>query len=178
VFVIVGIILAVLVVACVGLCFALDLGARFAGTALSTTASQIGTSVATQASTIETQASSAAPLVTVTSFCQAESSRDYTSAYQELSPTLQQQYSQSQFSQDGQTHDSNLGPITGCAPTGAAAINGTSASVAIAVTRTPPTPTGGTSPSVPKLSSGQITMTQNSDGTWVINSVDSSLNLL
>jgi hypothetical protein len=178
VFLIVGIIAAVLVVACIGLCFALGLGARIAGTAISTTASQIGTSVATQAGALETQASSAAPLLTVTSFCQAESSQDYASAYQELSPTLQQQLSQSQFTQDGQTHDSNLGPITECAPGSGATINGASASLNIAVTRTPPTPTGGTGPSVPKLSAGQITLIQNSDGSWVINSVDSSLDLL
>jgi hypothetical protein len=178
VFLVVGIVLAVLIVACVGLCGALGLGGRLAATALGTKASQLGTSVATQAGAIETQASSAAPVLEVTSFCQAESSQDYTSAYQELSSALQQQYSQSQFTQDGQTHDSNLGPITECVPGSGATINGASASVNIAVTRTPPTPTSGTGPSVPKLFAGQITLTQNSDGSWVINSVDSSLNLL
>ena len=174
VFLIIGIVLAVLIIACVGLCSALGLGARVFGTALSTKASQLGTQAATQFGSAEA-------LLTVTTFCQAESSQDYTSAYQQLSPALQQQFSQSQFTTDNQNHDSTLGPVTECAPTGGATLSGSTASVTIAVTRTPPTPTPGgtgTGPSVPAATSGQISMIQDSSGNWVINSIDSSLQLL
>ena len=171
VFLIIGIVLAVLIIACVGLCAALGLGARIAGTAIGTKASQLGTQAATQFGSAEV-------LLTVTTFCQAESSQDYTSAYQQLSPALQQQFSQSQFTTDNQNHDSTLGPVSTCAPTGGATLSGSTASVTIAVTRTPPTPTTGTSPSAPHAGSGQITMIQDSNGNWVINSVDSSLDLL
>jgi hypothetical protein len=174
VFLIIGIVLAVLIIACVGLCSALGLGARIAGTALGTKASQLGTQAATQFSSAEV-------LLTVTTFCQAESSQDYTSAYQQLSPALQQQFSQNQFTTDNQNHDSTLGPVTVCAPTGGATVSGSTASATIAVTRTPPTPTpGGTGagPSVPAATSGQISMIQDSSGNWVINSIDSSLQLL
>ena len=177
---IIGIIVAVIVVACVGLCGTVFLIANKGATALSTTASQITTQVATQASSIETQATSADVLLTVTTFCQAETSQDYSTAYQQLSPTLQQQYSPSGFAQDGQQHDSTLGPVSACAPAGGATFSGATASVTIAVVRTPPTPTsGGTGgPSVSHTGSGQVTLIQNSDGTWAINSVDSSLDLL
>jgi hypothetical protein len=180
VFLIVGIIVAVIVVACVGLCFALGIGARIAGTAISTRASQLSTQVATQASSIETQASTADVLLTVTTFCQDEASQDYSTAYQQLSPALQQQYPQSKFTLDGQHHDSSLGPVTACAPGGGATFSGTTASVTIAVTRTPPTPTsgGGTGATAPSVATGKVTLIQNSAGTWVINSVDSSLHLL
>jgi hypothetical protein len=175
---IIGIIVAVIVVACVGLCGTVFVIASKGATALSTTASQITTQVATQASSIETQATTADVLLTVTTFCQAETSQAYSTAYQQLSPTLQQQYSPSGFAQDGQHHDSTLGPVSECAPTGGATFSGATASVTIAVTRTPPTPTTGTGPSVPHAGSGQVTLIQDSSGNWVINSVDSSLDLL
>jgi hypothetical protein len=174
VFLIIGIVVAVLIIACVGLCSALGIGARIAGTAIGTKASQLGTQAATQFGSAEA-------LLTVTTFCQAESSQNYTSAYQQLSPALQQQFSESQFTTDNQNHDSTLGPVTVCAPTGGATLSGSTASVTIAVTRTPPTPTPGgtgTGPSVPAVTSGQISMIQDSNGNWVINSVDSSLQLL
>jgi len=167
VWIILGVVAVVLIVACIGLCSALAIGGKILGTAISTNAPQL-----------ETQASSVEATFIVTTFCQDESNQDYSSAYSQLSPSLKQQYSQSQFTQDGQHHDTTLGAISACAPAGAVTFNGSTASVNVTVTRTPTSSTGTPPASQTNTVSGQITMVQNSDGTWAINSVSSSLNML
>jgi hypothetical protein len=174
VFLIIGIIVAVVIVACVGACVALGFGARILGTAASTKVSQL----ATQAGT---ELASAGSLATVSSFCQAESSQDYTTAYSNLSPSLQQQYSQSQFTQDNQTHDNTLGPITTCTPQGLPSVNGSGATITVMVSRTlAPTPdnSGNAAPTQTANVTGTITLVEDSSGNWVVNSIDSSLNML
>jgi hypothetical protein len=171
VFLIVGIIAAVLIVVCVGLCVALGFGARILGTAVSTTASQL----ATQAGT---QFASAGALDTATNFCGAVQSQDYTTAYSYLSPSLQQQYSQTLFTQDNQNHDNTLGPVSQCVPQGLPTVTGSGASITVMVTRTTvPTP-GNAAPTQTASASGQITLLEDSSGSWTISNIDSSLNML
>jgi len=152
---------------------ALGFGARILGTAASTKVSQLATQVGTQIASV-------GAVTTAEEFCQAESTQDYTTAYSELSSSLQQQYSQSQFTQDGQQHDNTQGPITTCTP-GLPTLNGSTATITVTVTRTlAPTPdsSGTAAPAQTANASGQISLVQDSSGTWQVNSVDSSLAML
>jgi hypothetical protein len=174
VFLIVGIIAAVLIVLCVGLCVALGFGARILGTAASTKVSQL----ATQAGT---ELASAGALDTATNFCGAVQAQEYTTAYSYLSPSLQQQYSQTLFTQDNQNHDNTLGPVTQCSPQGLPTVTASGASMIVMVTRTlAPTPdsTGNAAPTQTASTTGQITLEEDSSGTWTISNLDSSLNML
>jgi hypothetical protein len=165
----------VLIVACIGLCATVFYSSsRFFGTALGTAASQISTQEATQLA--------GAPVQTATNFCVAVSNQEYTSAYSYLSSSLQQQYSQTQFTQDNQNHDRTLGKVTACTPQEAPSVNGSEASLTVMVTRTlAPTPNsaGTATPTQTASATGQITLIlDSSNGNWVISSIDSSLNML
>jgi hypothetical protein len=165
---------AVVIVLCVGLCVALGFGARVLGIAASTKVSQL----ATQAGTEFASAESAQ---TVTSFCTAFQTQDYTTAYSYLSSSLQQQVSQSQFTQDNQNHDNTLGSVTQCSAQGLPNITASGASISVIVTRTlAPTPdnSGNAAPTQTSNVTGQITLVQDSSGNWVISTIDSSLNML
>jgi hypothetical protein len=165
---------AVVVVACVGLCVATGIGVGFLGTKVSTQVSQL----ATQAGT---EFASAGSLQTVTSFCTAVQTQDYTTAYSYLSPSLQQQYSQSQFTQDNQNHDNTQGQVTQCSAQGVPNVTASGAAITVMVTRTlAPTPnsSGTAAPTQTANATGQITLVQDSSGNWVISDIDSSLNML
>jgi limonene-1,2-epoxide hydrolase len=141
---------------------------------LSTAASQIATQESTQLVSAQAQQ-------TVNNFCDSVSTQDYTSAYSNLSSSLQQQYSQAQFTQDNQNHDRTLGKVTTCTPQGVPSVNGSSASITVMVTRTlAPTPnsSGTAAPTETASATGQITLIQDSSGNWVITGIDSSLNML
>jgi hypothetical protein len=171
---IVGIIVAVVLVACVGICVALGFGARILGTAASTKVSQL----ATQAGT---EFASAGALNTATSFCDAVQSQNYTTAYSLLSSSLQQQYSQSLFTQDNQNHDNSLGTVTQCSPQGLPTVTASGATITVTVTRTlAPTPdnSGNAAPTQTASASGQITLVEDSSSNWTISNIDSSLNML
>ena len=174
VFLILGIIAAVLIVGCIGACVALGIGARILGTAASTKVSEL----ATQAGT---ELAGASSLTTVEEFCTSESSQDYASAYSSLSPSLQQQFSQSKFTDDNQNYDNTLGTISTCSPQGLPTVNGSTATISVTVTRTLiPTPdnSGNSAPTQTANQSGQITMEEDSSGTWVISNIDPSLDML
>jgi hypothetical protein len=172
VWLIVGIIAAVLVVACVGLCVALGFGARFFAVAASTQVSHFATQAATEFA-------SAGALNTATNFCAAVQSQDYTTAYSYLSPSLQQQYSQSQFTQDNQNHDNTLGSVTQCVAQGLPNVTASGATITVMVTRTlSSTPSGNATPTQTASASGQFTLVEDSSGSWTISSIDSSLNML
>ncbi len=174
VFLILGIVAAVLIIACVGLCALAGYGAKIFGTAVSTSISESATQLTTQFASVGSEE-------TVGTFCEAESSQDYTTAYSQLSPTLQQQYSQTAFTQDNLQHDSTLGPVSDCTPAGLPTVSGSTATISVMVTRTL-TPTadssGNIGPTVTANATGNITLVEDSNGTWLINSVDSSLDML
>jgi hypothetical protein len=117
---------------------------------------------------------------TADEFCLDEQDQNYSSAYTLLSANLQQQYSQSQFTQDGQQHDSSLGTITNCTPSGTASVTGQTATLTVSIERTlTPTPdaSGTVSPPQTSDSSGQIMLVEVS-GRWLVNDVDPTLNML
>ncbi|MGO8947571.1 MAG: hypothetical protein ACLQUY_07890 [Ktedonobacterales bacterium] len=174
VFLILGIIALVLIVGCVGLCTAAGFGARILGTAISTKASQLATQVGTELASAGAEA-------TVNEFCSDESNQDYTSAWADLSPSLQQQYSQSQFTQDSLQQINTLGPVSACEVQGLPSVSGSTASIPVMVTRTlTPTPdsSGNSGAPVTSNATGQITLVEDSSGNWTISSIASSLNLL
>jgi hypothetical protein len=164
----------VLIVACVGLCVVTGLGVGFLGTKVSTQVSQL----ATQAGT---ELASSGALSTATNFCDAVQTQDYTTAYSYLSPSLQQQYSETLFTQDNQNHDNSLGPVTQCTVQGLPTVTASGASISVMVTRTlAPTPdsTGNAAPTVTASATGQLTLIQDSSTSWTISGIDSSLNML
>jgi hypothetical protein len=164
----------VVIVTCVGLCVALGFGARILATATGTKVSQL----ATQAGT---ELASSGALSTASSFCDAVQTQDYTTAYSYLSPSLQQQYSETLFTQDNQNHDNSLGQVTQCSAQGLPTVTASGASIIVKVTRTlAPTPdsSGNAAPTATASATGQITLEDDGSGNWTISGIDSSLNML
>jgi hypothetical protein len=118
--------------------------------------------------------------VIVDEFCAGVEGQDYSTAYQQFSANLQQQYSLSQFTQDAEQYNSELGQISTCIPQGLATISGQSATISVLVTRalTPTPDASGNSPGSQSVDyTGSIGLVYEGR-IWKIDSVDASLNLL
>ncbi len=174
VFIVLGVIAAVLLVACVGGCFALGFAGRLAvnsaATKIATSASSIETQAAQQETAIATEAGGPLASLTVETFCASVTTQQYSAAYQELSSNLQGQVSQSKFTSDNQGFDTSKGQVTNCTAPGNPSVNGMTATVQVQVTRS----LNGQD----TTATGQMTLTLDSTGAWKIDSIDSSLNLL
>ena len=119
--------------------------------------------------------------VTVNEFCMDEEMQDYSSAYALLSSNLQQQYNSSQFTTDGQQHDSTLGVMTTCNQQGPAVTStSTELTATLTITRSlTPTPDASGNAPAPQASdyTGQVSLVEEA-GQWRVDQVDSALNML
>jgi hypothetical protein len=119
--------------------------------------------------------------LTVDELCLDEETQDYSSAYTLLSSNLQQQLSESQFTTDGQQHDSTLGQISTCTQQGpAVSSTSTGVTATLAITRTlTPTPDASGNAPAPQASNytGQVSLVEES-GQWKVDQVDSALSML
>jgi hypothetical protein len=119
--------------------------------------------------------------LTVDELCLDEEMQDYSSAYTLLSSNLQQQLSESQFTTDGQQHDSTLGQISTCTQQGpAVSSSSTEVTATLAITRSvTPTPDASGNAPAPQASdyTGQVILVEVSSQ-WKVDQVDSALNML
>jgi hypothetical protein len=114
--------------------------------------------------------------ITLTVFCTAEMNQDYHDAYQLFSSNLQQQISESAFTQKSQQLDEQNGQVTACARSNSSVDTGSgnTAALQVDVTRTSTDSTGASSPTDYH---GSIDFVQEGNN-WHIDQIDSTLELL
>jgi len=119
------------------------------------------------------------PVVAASNFCSYEINQDYASAYGLLSPNLQGQISQQQFISDNQTRDASQGQVIGCSAASqqSTAPDATPSSPTTLTLNIWLAPTATNSSGPPTNLSGNITMAQQSDGSWKLDAIDSALPL-
>jgi hypothetical protein len=113
---------------------------------------------------------------TLTVFCAAEMNQDYHNAYQQFSSSLQQQVSESAFTQGSQLLDQQNGQVTACTRSNSSVDTGSgnTATLQIDVTRTSTDSTGASSPTDYH---GSIVFVQEGND-WHIDQIASTLGLL
>jgi hypothetical protein len=113
--------------------------------------------------------------ITLTVFCAAEMNQDYHYAYQQVSSNLQQQISESTFTQESQQLDQEDGPVTACARSNSSVdtASGNTATLQVDVTRTS---TDSTGTSTPTNYHGSIVFVQEGNN-WHIDQIGSTLGL-